>query len=162
MAQTSARTPTTHRGRRRLRLVRSKSVGGRVIDQFFPAAYLPVFFCVRYQQIARPVGIAMTHPSAQLSSTHYWQRLMRLVWSKSVGEKNSCYHNNHHVNGVFFMQSPSDCTVTIRMLLETSDALGLVKIRQGTNSCYYYKHCVNRGFFMKWVISEYYIHTIYN
>jgi hypothetical protein len=118
--------------------------GGQVIDQFFPSAYLSVFLSVRYQQIARPVGIAMTHPSAQLSSAHHWQRRMRLVWSKSVGGTNSYDHYNHHVNGGLFMQfviskslgkwlydSPSDCTVAIHMLLEMLDALGSVEIRRG-------------------------------
>ena len=119
-------------------------LGGRVIDQFFPSAYLSVFLSVRYQQIARPVGKAMTHPSAQLSSKHHWKRHMRLVWSKSFGGTNSYYHYNHHVNGGLFMQlviskslgkwlyeSPSDCTVAIHILLATSDALGLVEIRRG-------------------------------
>jgi hypothetical protein len=86
----------------------------------------------------------MTHPSAQLSSAHHWQRRMRLVWSKSVGGTNSYDHYNHHVNGGLFMQfviskslgkwlydSPSDCTVAIHMLLEMSDALGSVEIRRG-------------------------------
>ena len=88
--------------------------------------------------------LAMTHPSAQLSSTHHWQRRMRLVWSKSVGGTNSYYHYNHHVNGGLFMQlaiskslglwlyeSPFDCTVAIHMLLETLDVLGSVEIRRG-------------------------------
>ena len=118
--------------------------GDELLINSSPRHICPFFLSVRYQQIARPVGKAMTHPSAQLSSKHHWKRHMRLVWSKSFGGTNSYYHYNHHVNGGLFMQlviskslgkwlyeSPSDCTVAIHILLATSDALGSVEIRRG-------------------------------
>jgi hypothetical protein len=86
MAQTSARTPTTHCGRRRLRLVRSKSVGG----------------------------------------TSYWSILPRGIFVRFLmrtlsANRSACWHSN----------DPSKCAVVIRTPLETSYALGLVKIRWG-------------------------------
>jgi len=45
-------------------------------------------------------GVAMTQPSAQLSSTYLGWRCMRLVWSvEIVGGTNTCVIYNHCVNG---------------------------------------------------------------
>ena len=50
-------------------------------------------------------GVATPNPLGAASSTHYGQRRMRLVWSKSAGGTNSCIIYNHCVNNGYTQQS---------------------------------------------------------
>jgi hypothetical protein len=67
---------------------------------------------------------------------------MGLVWSKSVGGKNSRHHYNHRVNGGFLYawviskllglwhgDDPAECTIVIPIPWVALYALGLVEIR---------------------------------
>ena len=86
-------------------------------------------------------GELISIPTERMPFKHYWKCRTHLVWSKSVGGKNSHDYSNHHVNWVFLIcmgfikmlglcQSDfhSDCTDAFQTLLAMLDALGLVEI----------------------------------